>query len=112
MNAHDPFGRCPTILPKTLSREGRIELIAQLVNDLVAGRQPDPLAATWFGSAWSAWLLSSKRADLLRDYLEIAAPPRSKRTPQAVYRTICRQMTREDDESETASPSTPSDSEP
>lgn len=86
----DPFGRVPG-LPRTLSREGRIAVLGELADDLQAGRQPDRVGAVWLGSALSAWLLASKRADLVRDYLEVRAPARSKTTPQAVYRRICAQ---------------------
>lgn len=91
---NDPFARTGSVLPRTLSREGRVELLAEVADALLAGRSPDRTAAAWLGSAITAWLLSSKRANLVRDYLEVAAPLRSKSTPQAVYRRICAQKAR------------------
>jgi hypothetical protein len=88
---HDPFARVGTALPRTLSRAGRVELLAEIADDLLAGRVPDRTAAVWLGSALTAWLLASKRANLVRDYLEVQAPLRSKTTPQTLYRRICAQ---------------------
>ena len=95
MTAHDPFGiASATALMRATTRQGRVEMLAEVANDLAAGRIPDRDAARWLGSAISAWLLSSKpskKADLVRDYLEVAPEPRSKATPQRLLAHIWRQ---------------------
>jgi hypothetical protein len=90
----DPFGRINGTIARTLSREGRVQLLGELSRDLIAGRRPDPAAARWLGLQLAAWLdaeAPSKSADLARDFLEVSAPPRSKSTPQRLWATICRQ---------------------
>ena len=95
VTAHDPFGlTSATALLRGTTREGRIQMLAEVAEDLAAGRIPDRDAARWLGSSLYAWLVSSrpaKRADLVRDFLEVAAEPRSKATPQRVLASIWRQ---------------------
>lgn len=109
---NDPFGRVPAKLPRALSREGRVELLAEVAECLIAGTKPDAAAATWVGSSILSWLLAGERSNLARDHLEIAAPPRSKSTPQRLYKTICAQKTYEREELDIGAPSTDHDPAP
>lgn len=105
----DPFGRLPATLPRTLTREGRVELLAEVAEDLIAGRKPDPAAATWVASSILSWLLAGQRSNLARDHLEVAAPERSTATPQRIYRKLCEQRAANDDKSDDYDSSTQSD---
>ena len=82
MNANDPFGR--TRFPPTFSREGRIRLVAQYADDVLAGRPPSREAETFLAGAIRAYLAGG--GDLARDYLKLSPPKGSRLTPAAILR--------------------------
>lgn len=81
----DPFGR--TSRPPDLDRAGRVALIRQAADDLVAGRLVDRPAALFLGGALLAWLRDGRRTgDLERRYLRTTPPAGSHATAQAIGR--------------------------
>ena len=77
---NDLFGRSQ--LPAALSREGRVRLIGELAEALLAGKQPDRAAALFVGGALLAWL--EHGGSLERDFFKVIKP-KSHRTPRAIW---------------------------
>ena len=77
----DPFGR--SRLPADFSRAGRIALLGQACDDLLAGRPLSAEARMFLGSALAGWLSSG--GSLERDYLRVRGPAGSHKTPAAVW---------------------------
>jgi hypothetical protein len=83
----DPFGRSRP--PRTLTRAGRVQLLAELAEALLEGRAVDRDAALFVGGAVLAWLAAGGRVgDLEREHLRIAAPRRSTHTPGHLWREL------------------------
>lgn len=81
---HDPFGQAQ--IPATFTREGRIKLLADAADALLAGHQPSPESAMFVGAGLKAWLDGG--GDLPRDYWKVAAKAGSHRTPASVWREL------------------------
>lgn len=80
----DPFGR--SRLPATFDRAGRVALLAECADALLAGRLPSVSARMFVGSALSSWISEGGRIGALeRDFLRVAAPPRSTATPARLW---------------------------
>jgi hypothetical protein len=93
---HDPFGR--TRLPGNFTREGRVQLLGELMEDLLALRNPSPEAALFLGAALSSWLVNGGVLD--RDHLKVVKA-KSHRTPAAIWRAHRASVIRmSDDENE------------
>lgn len=96
---HDPFGR--SALPADFSREGRVRLIAEVAEALLAGRLPGAAARLFVGGALQAWLREGGRCGALeREYLRVAAPRSSRHTASELWRrcSSSRGTTRDDGE--------------
>ena len=70
--------------PGHLSREGRVRLLAEAVQAILAGRAPSPEAGTFLASGIWAWL--QEGGDLAREYWKVSAPAGSHRTPAWLLR--------------------------
>ena len=73
-------------VPRTATREGRILLLAEVFEGLLAGRLPSREAALFVGGAGSAWLQHGR--DLVRDYFRVAARRGSHHRPEVLYRRL------------------------
>jgi len=83
----DPFGR--TRLPGDFSREGRIALINEVAQALLDGRTPTREGALFVGAALGTWLREGGRCGALeRDFLRVAAPPRSTLTAGRMFQRM------------------------
>lgn len=80
---HDPFGRIHA--PRSLTRDGRVDLIGEACEDLLADRMPEREGAVLLAAAFLGWLESDGTGDLVRDYLRIAAERGSHVRPQAIW---------------------------
>ena len=80
----DPFGRAA--LPPDHDREGRVLLLAEAFDALLAGREVPRAAAVFLGSAGLLWL--SEGGDLARDYLQVAPPRGRRNTASVIWRAI------------------------
>jgi hypothetical protein len=69
-----------------------VKELAAVFEALAAGIPPPPEAARWVGSVGLAYLAGppSGKGNRLDDVLGITAPPRSRRSPQAIYRESLR----------------------
>jgi hypothetical protein len=97
---HDPFGLAQAVtLAATASQvrrplrlatmEGAVAALADLADDLAARRAPrDPDAAAVLGGHLLAWLATTEPRPDLAKALGVRPEPRSKRTPQRVYREL------------------------
>lgn len=65
-----------------LDREGRVQLLGQAFEALLAGRMPSPEACAFLGGAGSAWLENG--GDLERDFFRVTKA-KSKRTPSVIW---------------------------
>ena len=84
MHSNDPFGRS-SLPQKHLGRTGRVALLLETAEALVAG-DPVPPAAAWFlGKALLAWL--SDAGDL-EHHLGVKAPAGSHHTPALLARRL------------------------
>ncbi len=94
---HDPFGR--SALPPTFDREGRVRLIAEAAQALIAGALPAAPARLFVAGALLAWLRDGGRVGALeRDYLKVAAPRSSKHTASELWRRCSSRGTTGDDD--------------
>jgi hypothetical protein len=81
---HDPFQR--SRLPGDFSRAGRVLLLAEVFQALLAGRTPDRAAALFVAGAGMAWLEEGgATGSLERDFLRISPPHRSTLTPTRIW---------------------------
>jgi len=87
MMSSDPFRTADRAarLARRMTREGRVQVLAEVADALAAGRAPDVDDARWLGAELLAWLLSSRPQQLCKA-LGLTAPRCSHRTPQWVYR--------------------------
>jgi hypothetical protein len=82
----DPFGRAPGL--RFTHREGRVSALADLIDDVAAGRDPDGATLKWLAAGLEAWLLSARstRAARLEGFLGLAPGPRGQGgRAQALY---------------------------
>lgn len=82
---NDPFGR--SRMPRTLTREGRVELVGEVAEALRDGRMPDPEGAMFVGAALLAWL-EADGGDLGRHFLRVCSPRGSRHTPAFIWQRI------------------------
>ena len=85
--ATDCRWRCVTSLlsqriPRSLSREGRVELLAEVAAALLRGETPSKEAAMFVGSALSAWL---RTGGVFERHARVGAPRGSHRKPEVLY---------------------------
>jgi hypothetical protein len=83
MNRDDPF--IDSRVPRSLCREGRIEMLGEAAEALLQNRTAPKEAAFFLGSAIQAWL--EHGGDLERTYLKVRRRG-SHRTVQAIYREL------------------------
>jgi len=86
MQRNDLLGRAQ--LPALLGREGRVALIGQLAQQLLAGTVPDRSAAAFVGGALLAWL--EHGGDLERTFLQVSAKAGSHDTPSMLWKRSSR----------------------
>jgi hypothetical protein len=78
----DPFHRtCP---PRSLTREGRVLLLGEACEALLAGHMPEREAAVLLAAGMLSWL-DGDRSDLARDHWQISARQGSHERPQAIW---------------------------
>lgn len=70
-------------MPAALTREGRVALIVEVADALLAGRLPRTEAALFVGGSLQKWLQDS--GDLVRDYFQVTKA-KSHYTPSAIFR--------------------------
>jgi len=68
--------------PLHLTREGRVRMVRQVTQALLAGKKPPAEAGLFVGGALLKWLQAG--GNLERDYLCISAPRGSHKTPQVL----------------------------
>lgn len=84
MLPHDPFNRAR--LPPTFDRQGRLRLLAEVFDSLVAGRMPSREAAAFVGAAGLDWLAAGGgTGSLERDYFGVAPPRASTLTASKLW---------------------------
>ena len=71
--------------PRSTSREGRIELLAEVARALLDGRQPSREAASWLGSALTAW---ARAGGPIERHLRITAKRGSHRVPHVIFHSL------------------------
>ncbi|WP_128001092.1 hypothetical protein [Piscinibacter defluvii] len=103
----DPFGR--SRLPRGATRHDRVALLLEAFEALLAGELPCLEACMFLGGAGTAWLREG--GDLERDFLRVAAPAGSHRTPAQIASVIrsCSRGATGADEAETIAPVSTSD---
>ncbi len=84
----DPFGRSQ--LPAHLCREGRVRLIGELAEALLAGEPPNRAVALFVGGALLGWLENG--GSLERSFLRVSAKAGSHGTPAAIWRALRQQQ--------------------
>lgn len=105
---HDPFGR--SRLPADFSREGRVRMLGEAAEALLAGRLPDASARLFLAGALQAWLAQGGRCGSLeRDYLRVTQRERSRLTPQRLFARCARTATSDDADGTMESSTTTSD---
>lgn len=72
-------------LPATATREGRVQLLAEAADALVAGRTPSRESALFLAAGVLSWL--EHGGDLARDFWRVTRP-KSHHTPQFFYRQL------------------------
>jgi hypothetical protein len=79
---HDPFGR-GVRLPGDFSRDGRVRLLGEAAQNLLAGQMPEPAALMFLAGGLMAWLENG--GDLLGQHWRVKAPAGSHRTPAQLW---------------------------
>lgn len=72
-------------VPLALTREGRLQLLAEAAQSLLAGRQPSAEARLFLASALTAWLRTDGP---LERHLRVGAPRGSHKTAPALAREL------------------------
>ena len=81
----DPFNRSNTRPVQTLDREGRVRLLVQAFEAMLAGEPVPKQAAALLGAAGLTWLEVGGR---LEAHLGVIGKPRSRLTPARLYERI------------------------
>ncbi len=72
--------------PRTHDREGRVSLLVEAADAMLAGKRPSRETELFLGSALSAWL--TDHGSLTRDYLRVDGIPGSHRTAAHIAQNI------------------------
>lgn len=78
-------------VPLALTREGRVELLAEVAAALLDGRRPSREAELFVGSALSAWL---RAGGAFEAHARVTAPRGSHRTLRALAAVIADERSR------------------
>ncbi len=100
MLPHDPFDRVS--LPAGFTREGRVALLAEAVEDLLAGKLPRLPARLFLAGGMASWF--SDGGDLLRDYWRIKGEQGSTRTASMIWQGLREERQDESEPAESRHP--------
>jgi hypothetical protein len=81
----DSGGLLAQRIPRSLSREGRVLLLAEAFDALLRGELPSREAALFLGSAGSAWL---RAGGPFEKHARVGAPRGSHHRPEVLFRRL------------------------